>query len=130
MNVLLDTNALLWAAYAPGKLTEAAKAGFFSADRICVSMVSLWEIGLKMSRGGFIGLVIPDDWEKSLWQWMVEQKFEIIGVELVHCRAIQDLPFHHKDPFDRMLIAQVLREKCAVLGSDDVFENYGVKRIW
>jgi PIN domain nuclease of toxin-antitoxin system len=130
MNALLDTNALLWAAYAPGRLTPAAEAAYFSADRLCVSVVSLWEIGLKMSRGGFDGLVIPDDWEKSLWKWMEEQKFENISVELAHCRAIQDLPFHHKDPFDRMLIAQALKEKCAVIGSDDRFDDYGVRRIW
>lgn len=130
MNVLLDTNALLWAAYAPGKLTPAAEAAYFSAGRISVSVVSLWEIALKLSRGGFRGLVVPGAWEKSLWRWMEDQRFEIIGVELAHCRAIQDLPFHHKDPFDRMLIAQALQVKCAVIGSDDAFEKYGVKRIW
>jgi PIN domain nuclease of toxin-antitoxin system len=130
MNVLLDTNALLWAAYAPDKLTPKAEGHYASADQIFVSMVSLWEIGLKMSRGGFVKLAIPSDWDKLLWQWMRDQDFRIIGVELEHCRAIQDLPFYHKDPFDRMLIAQALQEKCAVIGSDEHFDAYGVQRIW
>lgn len=130
MNLLLDTNALLWAAYAPGKLTPAAADAFSGAAMIHVSVVSLWEIGLKMSRGGFYGLVVPVAWEKSLWKWMKDQRFEIMGVELTHCRRIQDLPFHHKDPFDRMLIAQALLKGLSVIGSDDRFDEYGVTRIW
>lgn len=130
MMVLMDTNALLWAAYAPGKLTTLAKEAFFNAEGISVSMVSLWEIGLKMSRGGYDGLKVPMDWEKSLVTWMEEQKFKIIGVDLAGCRKIQDLPFHHKDPFDRMLIAQALQGDFTVIGSDNRFDDYGVKRVW
>ena len=130
MMVLMDTNALLWAAYAPGKLTTPAKEAFFSAEGITVSIVSLWEIGLKMSRGGYDGLAVPVDWEKSLVTWMEEQKFQIIGVDLAGCRKIQDLPFHHKDPFDRMLIAQALHGAFTVITSDDRFEAYGVNRVW
>ncbi|NJM38541.1 MAG: type II toxin-antitoxin system VapC family toxin, partial [Akkermansiaceae bacterium] len=92
--------------------------------------VSLWEVGLKMSRGGFAGLEVPVDWEKSLWVWMEKQKFQLICVDLASCRLIQDLPFHHKDPFDRMLIAQALAGKLRVIGSDEIFDHYGVKRIW
>lgn len=130
MNVLLDTNALLWAAFAPEKLTPRAEQHYFEADQIFVSIISLWEIGLKMSRGGFTGQAIPSDWHKNLWQWMTDQDFRIINVELAHCRAIQFLPFHHKNPFDRMLIAQAIQEKCAVIGSDEHFDEYGIKRIW
>ncbi len=130
MKVLLDTNALLWAAYAPKRLTAVAKDAFFSAETIGVSMVSLWEIGLKMSRGGFDGIEVPIDWEKSLWAWMEEQAFQILSVNLAGCRKIQDLPFHHKDPFDRMLIAQALNDGLTVIGSDDRFDDYGVKRVW
>lgn len=130
MMVMLDTNALLWAAYAPEKLTPRAEQAFFEARKIHASIVSLWEIGLKMSRGGFNGVEVPVDWEKSLWAWMVEQRFEMIGVELADCRRIQDFPFHHKDPFDRMAIAQCLRLGCDVISSDEKFELYGVRRIW
>jgi len=130
MMVMLDTNALLWAAYAPGKLSAPAEQTYFETQKIHVSMVSLWEIGLKMSRGGFHGFKVPVDWENSLWSWMTEQGFEIIGVELADCRKIQDLPFHHNDPFDRMLIAQALRGKFSVIGIDENFDAYGVRRIW
>ena len=124
MNVLLDTNALLWAAYAPDKLTPKAEGHYASADQIFVSIVSLWEIGLKMSRGGFVGLAIPSDWDKRLWQWMRDQDFRIISVELQHCRAIQDLPFYHKDPFDRLLIAQATLENMTIISQDSIFESY------
>ncbi len=130
MNVLLDTNALLWAAYAPDQLTVAAKELFLSADRMVVSIVSLWEIGLKMSRGGYADFEAPRDWEKSLWPWMKEQDFQIIGIDLAGCRLIQDLPFHHKDPFDRMIIAQALAVGLVVISSDKRFDDYGVTRVW
>ena len=130
MRVLLDTNALLWAAYAPGKLTAPAKEAFFIGESVTVSVVSFWEIGLKMSRGGYDGLDVPLDWEKSLPDWMEEQQFQLLGVDLAACRKIQDLPFYHKDPFDRMLIALAMNGEFTVITSDDRFEVYGVKRIW
>ena len=130
MKVLLDTNALLWAAYKPEKLTLPATEAFLSAEGISVSVVSLWEIGLKMSRGGYDELAVPLDWQKSLVTWMELQKFKMIGVDLAGCRKIQDLPFHHKDPFDRMLIAQAMNGNLTVIGSDNRFDDYGVKRIW
>jgi PIN domain nuclease of toxin-antitoxin system len=130
MKVLLDTNALLWVAYAPGKLTAPAKEAFFSGEDVTVSVVSFWEIGLKMSRGGYDELDVPLNWERSLVAWMEEQKFKIIGVDLAACRKIQDLLFHHKDPFDRMLIAQAINGDFTVITSDNRFEVYGVKRVW
>jgi PIN domain nuclease of toxin-antitoxin system len=130
MTVLLDTNALLRAAYAPGKLTAKAEEAFIEADRVLVSVVSLWEIGLKLSRGGFHGLKVPDDWNASLVAWMMEQRIETIGIEVADCRTIQVLPFHHKDPFDRMMIAQCLRLDCNVISTDDKFDLYGIRRVW
>lgn len=126
MRILLDTNALLWTLYAPTRLTTGAAAAYADADEVYVSIVSPWEIGIKLSRGGYHDLNVPDDWEQTL----IKEHITLLPMALRHCRRIQDLPFHHKDPFDRMLIAQALVEDLTVIGSDDAFDAYGVPRLW
>ncbi len=130
MMMLTDTNALLWTAYAPQFLTSKARAALESAEQRFYSIINLWEIALKISRGGFDDLEVPDDWEKSLVPSLHANGFGIVSLTVPHCRMIQDLPFHHKDPFDRMLIAQALVEKLEVVGSDERFDDYGVTRVW
>ncbi|MEX1115951.1 MAG: type II toxin-antitoxin system VapC family toxin, partial [Akkermansiaceae bacterium] len=94
------------------------------------SIVTLWEIGIKMSKGGFEDLVHPDDWDRRIVEGFKEQGVACVGISQVHCKLIESLPFHHKDPFDRMLIAQALNGGLAVIGSDERFDHYGVKRVW
>ena len=130
MKIFLDTNALLWAFSAPEKLTPKARKAFLEAEGVFYSVITLWEIGLKMSRGGFRDIEVPEDWQVSLIAELETQLFTMLPVVLVHCRMIQDLVFHHKDPFDRMVIAQALERELAVVGSDEEFEKYGVERIW
>ncbi len=130
MKVLLDTNALLWTACAPRCLTNKASEAFLAADELYFSILSPWEIALKFSRGGFRDLKVPGDWEKTMIDGLLRESFRLLPLEVAHCRRLQDLPFHHKDPFDRMLIAQALVEGLEVMGSDDRFDDYGVKRIW
>jgi PIN domain nuclease of toxin-antitoxin system len=130
MKILLDTNALLWSAYAPERLTKNASKAYLAAEELCFSILSPWEIALKFSRGGFHDLKVPENWETSLIQGLLTQGLRLLKLDVAHCRRVQDLPFHHKDPFDRMLIAQALAENLTVIGSDDRFDDYGVKRIW
>lgn len=127
---LIDTNALLWTFYAPSRLTKKAAAAILAADEIYYSILSPWEIGLKFSRGGYHDLKIPTDWEKTLIGVLEHEGYKLVQVEISHCRLIQDLPFHHKDPFDRMLIAQALVGNLTVIGSDEMFDAYGVTRVW
>ena len=130
MRLLLDTNALLWVALDPSKLSERAVEAYREAESVYHSIVSYWEIGLKMARGGFMDLSLPRDWERSLSQGYEEQGVSLLAIDFKHCRRIQDLPFHHKDPFDRMLTAQALEEHLAVISPDHALDAYGVKRIW
>ena len=130
MRILMDTNALLWASYAPERLTKKAGEAYMVAEELCFSILSLWEIALKFSRGGFHDLKVPEDWEKTLVQGLLQEGYRFIPLEVVHCRLIQNLPFYHKDPFDRMLVAQAVVENLTIIGSDDQFDAYGVKRIW
>ncbi len=130
MRILLDTNALLWATYAPERLTQEASEAYLAADELFFSILSPWEIALKFSRGEFHDLKVPEDWEKTMIQGLLKEGLHFLPLEVAHCRRVQDLPFHHKDPFDRMLIAQALMENLTVIGSDEWFDDYGVKRIW
>jgi PIN domain nuclease of toxin-antitoxin system len=128
--LLLDTNALLWFAYHPARLTSRGLQAFREADELRFSIVNLWEIGLKLSSGGFRDLAIPPDWHTELAESLVENGIVELPVLPRHCRRVQDLPFHHRDPFDRMLIAQALEEGLEVIGSDGQFDAYGVRRVW
>lgn len=128
---LLDTMAILWFAFLPKRLTRRARETILEEDNnLAFSTVSLWEIGLKMSVGGYHDFKLPDDWERSLPEGLKQQGVMKLGIEAVHCRWIQDLPFHHRDPFDRMLAAQCLIEGMAIIGSDEIFASYGIKRVW
>lgn len=121
--VLLDTNVLLWAACSPMRLSAAVVAAFTDAEVAGYSIVSLWEIGLKFSRGSFNDLEVPKDWDTRLVVSYAEQGIRQLPVEVAHFRLIQDLPFHHKDPFDRILIAQALHGDWEVISSDGQFDD-------
>lgn len=129
MKLLFDTQAFLWWCLVAPKVSPAALAALDEAEQVFLSPVTLWEIGLKISGKGF-DFHLPDDWETVLFVHAERYQVSWLPISPRDCRRIQDLPFHHKDPFDRMLIAQALQEKGAVVGSDNVFERYGVKRIW
>ena len=128
---LLDTMAILWMGYLPEKLSENAVQTLCDAESdLSYSMVSLWEIGLKMGGGGYREFGLPHDWEVQMPERLEMQGIHGIGVLPKDCRLIQDLPFHHKDPFDRMIIAQALNADLKVISSDGRFDDYGVKRLW
>jgi PIN domain nuclease of toxin-antitoxin system len=129
MNLLFDTQAFLWWCLVAEKMTPAGLAALDEAEQVFLSPVTLWEIGLKRSGKGF-DFHLPNDWETVLPAHAERFDVSWLPISPRHCRLIQDLPFHHRDPFDRMLIAQALEGKCAVISSDVAFDHYGVKRIW
>ena len=99
MRYLLDTHTLLWARSAPGRLSAAALAVLESADTVLyVSMASLWECAIKSSVGK---LVVPDDFYR-----IVSNDYDVLGIDVSHVEACAGLPLHHRDPFDRLLVAQ------------------------
>ena len=119
MRVLLDTHVLLWLLAGDERLSPRARSVVEDADDVYASIVNLWEVGLKLSRGSF-------DVEVPSWDAVFPRKCEACGVHLLalkpaHCRRIQHLAFHHEDPFDRMLVAQALTENLAILSKDDRF---------
>lgn len=129
MKLLFDTQAFLWWCLVAPKVTPAALAALDEAEQVFLSPVTLWEIGLKGSGKGF-DFHLPNDWETVLPAHAERYQVSWLPIAPRHCRLIQDLPFHHRDPFDRMLIAQALQGDFTVIGCDRIFEDYGVKRVW
>ncbi|MCY3821074.1 MAG: type II toxin-antitoxin system VapC family toxin [Gammaproteobacteria bacterium] len=119
MRYLLDTHALLWARATPGLLSEEARAVFESSDTtLYVSMATLWECAIKRSIGK---LELPDNFYE-----IVADDYEILGIELSHLVAYAELPMHHRDPFDRLLVAQARLGDLTLLTRDPNIAKYDV----
>lgn len=128
MNLLLDTHTLLWMFAAPDRLGEqAAEAVVDAQNALCVSAGSLWEIAIKIDIGK---LDLGRDWSRRLDRRMTQSSVTVLPVGLNHCERVSKLPHHHRDPFDRLIVAQSLVEKLPVVSRDDHFDSYGVRRLW
>jgi PIN domain nuclease of toxin-antitoxin system len=130
MDLLLDANALPWAAAAPDRLAVRAREAISDpANRRILSTVAVWECATKATTGRL-------SFEPGLAAWIEEQvaalALTVLPVELRHCLAYAHLPFDplHRDPFDRMLIAQATAEGMAIVSSDPALRSYGVEVIW
>ncbi|MEI2638420.1 MAG: type II toxin-antitoxin system VapC family toxin [Microthrixaceae bacterium] len=124
MRLLLDTHTLIWMATDPGSLSKpAAEALVAPTNDLFVSAVSGWEISIKRSRGR---LVSPDVDAEMLARLRVIE----LPITFEHASAIGQLPDVHRDPFDRMLIAQALVERLVVVSRDRVFDGYPVETLW
>ena len=128
MNLFLDTQALLWFLLDDPRLSPKARETIITTkDTLFVSPASLWEIAIKISLNKY-ALPVPfvEFWEE---QFRIND-FTLLPISISHAARITNLPFHHRDPFDRLLIAQALVEKVPVISSDAAFDHYGLKRIW
>lgn len=126
---LLDTHAMLWMLYGDSRLSSKARERIESESPIAYSTISFWEIALKRSRKRF------DFKIESEWDTILPIELERIGVarwdiEASDCRRIENLPAHHNDPFDRMLIAQATCRNYGILSRDSVFADYDVNVLW
>ncbi len=128
MRVLLDTNSLIWFLTEPSRLSTVAKHSLVPANQqIAVSLVSLWELAIKISKGNLpqMGSSIS-----SVLGEMDAQTLTLLPVRVPHLLRLERLPHLHKDPFDRLLIAQALEEELPVVTADRIFPAYGVPVIW
>jgi len=121
LRLLLDSNAFLWAYARPEELSTASRLAIAdTANDRWVSIASLWEIAIKLSIGK---LSLPND---NLAAAIDHLAVTVLPISMVHvCRA-QALPFHHRDPFDRMMIAQAIEEGLTIITRDRHFPAYGV----
>ena len=130
MRILLDTNAFLRVLLCEDAVPRIAANAYRGAEAVYCSTVNYWEIALKLGRGGYRDLDVPEDWETVFPRACERQRIDFLPVQPAHCRAVQDLPYHHRDPFDRMLVAQAHLESLSVMSSDEALDDYGIHRIW
>lgn len=128
MQLLLDTQALLWWLTADAALSaQARKAIADGGNNIYVSAASAWEIATKHRLGKLSrAVIIAADVEGAI----KGQGFVSLPITVQHGQAAGSLPGSHRDPFDRMLIAQALLEKLVLVTNEKVFESYGISRLW
>ncbi|HEX6144004.1 MAG TPA: type II toxin-antitoxin system VapC family toxin [Geminicoccaceae bacterium] len=128
MRVLLDTHAFLWWLSGSVSLSEGARSAIVHERTLTfVSAASAWEIATKHRLGRLPGAAaIVGDIEHAVLQ----EGFVPVPVSILHGQRAGSLPEHHKDPFDRMLIAQALIEDCQLISNDTIFDRYGVQRLW
>jgi PIN domain nuclease of toxin-antitoxin system len=128
VRLLLDTHALLWWVGSTRDLSRKARSAVGSGRNECfVSIASGWEIAIKASLGT---LKVDGALDRFLPEQLATNGFKPLPVDLKHCARVATLPFHHRDPFDRLLAAQALDEDLAIVTADPVFAKYGVKRVW
>jgi PIN domain nuclease of toxin-antitoxin system len=128
MRLLLDTHAFLWWVAGSRDLARKARSAVGSGRNECfVSIASGWEIAIKVSLGT---LKIDGALDRFLPEQLAANSFQPLPIELKHCARVAALPFHHRDPFDRLLVAQALEDGLAIVTADSVFTKYGVERVW
>jgi len=128
MRVLLDTHAVIWWVDQDSLLSHASHAAIADpANELLVSAATVWEIAIKL---GLAKLSLSMPYGQWMNQALTALQASLLPITVEYAEVQAGLPYHHRDPFDRLLIAQALVEKVPVIGTDSIFEQYGVARIW
>lgn len=128
MNLLLDTPVLIWVLTDEDCLSPMAKRVCLDTkNRLAVSPVSFWELAIKSSIGK---IKLKEDWDTAFMAELEENAISWLAITPKHCHKLEHLPFIHRDPFDRMIVAQALVEKMALITVDSHLEKYGINCIW
>jgi PIN domain nuclease of toxin-antitoxin system len=128
MKLLLDTQTLLWFFAGNIELSQFAKNLIEDTkNQKLISIATVWEMSIKQSQHKL-------DLEKLAADYVADKlcfsDFSLLPIQLNHLVLISTLPFHHRDPFDRLLISQSMTENIPILSKDKAFDSYSVKRIW
>jgi len=126
--LLLDTLTVLWALTEPDSLGSKARKIIESDSNILnISTASLWEIALKLSLGKLNLKISYGELVKEMVQVLGTK---IVPIEIAHLEQLLELPFHHRDPFDRLLVVTALSIDCPILSRDKNFDRYAIRRLW
>jgi PIN domain nuclease of toxin-antitoxin system len=128
VNLLLDSHAFLWFCQNDPSLSSRAKAIIEDPlNRKLLSLASCWEIAIKAGLGK---LTLGEPSMSYFLNALARTGFDLLPLTLAHTTAVETLPLHHRDPFDRMLIAQAMAEAIPIISADVALDPYGVTRIW
>ena len=124
---LLDTHTFIWFVFDAPQLSSIAKNRIETEDDVLLSIASVWEMAIRVSTGK---LVFPAPVEDFVAEQIERSNIQLLPIAMVHLALVSRLPFHHRDPFDRLIIAQSITEKMAVVSADKAFDAYGITRLW
>jgi PIN domain nuclease of toxin-antitoxin system len=127
MKALLDTHAFLWFVSGDRRLGATARRALDHAKATpLLSVASVWELAIKSSLGR---LELPEPLDQYLAR-KSSTNLRLLSLDLAHVVAVERLPFHHHDPFDRVLVAQALTERLPIVTRDEALRKYGVDVVW
>lgn len=128
MAYLLDTHTFLWFITDDTALSLSAKMLIENPEHtVYLSIASIWEMAIKISLGK---LEMPAPFDEFINAQTYKNSISLLGITTRHLGIVASLPFHHRDPFDRLIAAQSLVEQIPIIGIDLIFDAYGVKRYW
>jgi PIN domain nuclease of toxin-antitoxin system len=127
MKAMLDTHAFLWALAGDARMSQHARDIFAGSTDLSLSIASVWEILIKVQSGK---LNFPRPAVPYVLRRLAENRIKTLPISIDHLLALERLPMHHRDPFDRILIAQSLQENLPVITADPLFKHYPVQVIW
>jgi PIN domain nuclease of toxin-antitoxin system len=127
MKILLDTHTFLWFINDSPELSSKAAELIESDVDLWISIASLWEIAIKVN---LKKLTLPDDYEHFIPHQITLNGIEVLSISLQHLAVVVKLPLHHRDPFDRLIIAQAIAEDIPIISIDSKFDLYEVNRQW
>jgi PIN domain nuclease of toxin-antitoxin system len=128
MIYLLDTHTFLWFINDDPALSSNARLLIEASENIIfLSAASVWEIAIKVSLGR---LEIPSPFADFINEQLRKSGINLLEIKTEHAGKVVTLPFHHRDPFDRLIIAQAISENIPIIGKDLVFESYGIECLW
>jgi PIN domain nuclease of toxin-antitoxin system len=128
MRYLIDTHTLLWVVTKDQRLSETAKQLYLNTDNIIfLSSASIWELIIKIS---LKKLSIESPIKEFIENQIKGNDIKILNIEIKHILSLENLPYYHRDPFDRLIICQSINENIPIVSSDKVFDSYPIKRIW
>ena len=130
MRVLLDTHTLLWMLHDDPRLSTKAAQAILDAEEAYWSILSLWEIAIKQGLQKRQFYELPKNWTEQISAILEENQLQEISIKAAYCNKLTDLPLHHRDPFDRMLITTAQCEDLTLISRDSAFQHYDVKTLW
>jgi PIN domain nuclease of toxin-antitoxin system len=128
MKLLLDTNVFIWLNDAQHRVREQVMTVIANPDNdLFFSLTSIWEMQIKIQLGK---LELSDALPDILKTQQVENNLQVLTIDLNHIWSLANLPYHHRDPFDRLLVAQAQTEGMTLVSADGIFEMYDVDLLW
>jgi PIN domain nuclease of toxin-antitoxin system len=128
MRLLLDTHAFLWFVLHDGQLSAHTSALIADPlNDVAISPASYWEIAIKISLGKY---QLHEPYQPFMEREIAHNQFSILPIEPKHTATLTTFPFHHRDPFDRLLVAQAMVEQIPLISCDPILDAYPIMRLW